>query len=152
MKLIYSGLDELQHHGVKGMRWGVRRYQNKDGSLTATGRKKYIKYAKNNPVEQRKRLVNLMRSNADWTRGKSGKQLKGLAKKLEKEDSRTLSKKKLKNYETTGSKYVSDQGKGYIKLKDLDKFLKPSSGHEYIKLIVNGKKMKLDVFGKLSPL
>jgi hypothetical protein len=32
---------ELYHHGVKGMKWGVRRYQNKDGSLTAQGRKRY---------------------------------------------------------------------------------------------------------------
>lgn len=31
----------IKHHGVKGMKWGVRRYQNKDGSLTAEGRKKY---------------------------------------------------------------------------------------------------------------
>lgn len=32
---------EIVHSGVKGMRWGVRRYQNKDGSLTAAGRKRY---------------------------------------------------------------------------------------------------------------
>lgn len=31
---------ELYHHGIKGMKWGVRRYQNKDGSLTAAGKKR----------------------------------------------------------------------------------------------------------------
>lgn len=33
--------DELYHHGVKGMRWGVRKYQNADGTLTAEGRRRY---------------------------------------------------------------------------------------------------------------
>lgn len=32
---------ELYHHGTKGMKWGIRRYQNKDGSLTPAGRKRY---------------------------------------------------------------------------------------------------------------
>ena len=34
--------DELQHHGTKGMRWGFRRYQNKDGSLTPAGKKRRL--------------------------------------------------------------------------------------------------------------
>lgn len=33
--------DYLAHYGIKGMKWGVRRYQNKDGSLTSEGKKHY---------------------------------------------------------------------------------------------------------------
>lgn len=35
--------DHLEHHGIKGQRWGVRRFQNADGSLTDKGRKHYQK-------------------------------------------------------------------------------------------------------------
>lgn len=35
-------LDYLQHHGIKGMKWGVRRYQNEDGTLTEEGRRRYL--------------------------------------------------------------------------------------------------------------
>ena len=36
---IYN--DYLMHHGIKGQKWGVRRYQNPDGTLTDRGKKRY---------------------------------------------------------------------------------------------------------------
>lgn len=37
----YDHSNELYHHGIVGMKWGVRRYQNLNGSLTAAGKRKY---------------------------------------------------------------------------------------------------------------
>ena len=39
--MVYVMNDELYHHGIKGQKWGIRRYQNEDGSLTDAGKKRY---------------------------------------------------------------------------------------------------------------
>ena len=47
------------HHGIKGQKWGVRRFQNKDGSLTAKGRQRYGETAnkrEETPEERKKRI------------------------------------------------------------------------------------------------
>lgn len=48
--ILHNG--ELYHYGVKGMKWGVHRYQNKDGTLTAAGRKRMYKDIKQAAKQQ----------------------------------------------------------------------------------------------------
>lgn len=47
-KYILTSDGELRHWGIKGMKWGVRRYQNEDGSLTERGQKRYARDQREN--------------------------------------------------------------------------------------------------------
>lgn len=49
----------LYHHGVKGMRWGVRRYQNADGSLTPAGKKRYDRDVRENNAKKKDNRINI---------------------------------------------------------------------------------------------
>lgn len=56
---------ELYHYGIKGQKWGVRRFQNPDGSLTAKGRKRLAKDQKSWEREVKKNFTNPYNKAAD---------------------------------------------------------------------------------------
>lgn len=75
----------IEHHGILGMKWGVRRYQNADGTLTAKGKKRYAKVASSPRLAKAE------------TRG-----AKSIAKRNVKDNTRYA-----KAYETAAKKYRS---------------------------------------------
>ena len=58
--------DELYHFGVKGMKWGVRRYQNEDGSLTSLGKKRDKMLSDRKIAKKRSTRSNIV--NAEYSR------------------------------------------------------------------------------------
>lgn len=85
--------EELQHWGIKGMKWGQRRYQNKDGSLTPAGQKRYNKEMEKLKKDQAKlKEAQRIQKNKQRTQSKLDK-LEAAKKKL-KEDQKALADEK----------------------------------------------------------
>lgn len=94
----YNYPNELYHHGILGMKWGIRRFQNKDGSLTAAGKKR---------AQQDTEEVNEDYKKAHTSKNikkMSNQELKDVNKRLQMENE--YSKLTNKN-NTAGKKFVS---------------------------------------------
>lgn len=78
--------DELAHHGILGMKWGVRRYQNEDGSLTAAGKKRYSDSVKDKLADVGKKIKDTASDIAfetQWAVSRAGDAIKDVPKKID---------------------------------------------------------------------
>lgn len=72
-----ENLDHLEHYGTPGMKWGVRNYLDKNGTLTAAGRERYRtssgKYTQSSGLQNQKRAIEQARTSIKGLQGKSNK-------------------------------------------------------------------------------
>lgn len=51
----------IAHYGIKGQKWGVRRFQNADGSLTKAGKERYNLFLISRPIRYMRRLISFLK-------------------------------------------------------------------------------------------
>lgn len=138
---------ELSHHGIKGMKWGIRRYQNADGSLTPEGERRYYSY------EGAKRARHLKNAGTIASVGSAAGGLLSAVGSLYKDSKTPENIKNSKEYQRSQAiKTAGQYGTAFIGMlagmgieaknsKRLDDIIKKSSKQEFDK-IKNDKHFK----------
>lgn len=138
---------ELYHHGIKGQKWGVRRYQNDDGSLTSAGKQRYgsvgdrVKKAIGNAIEKEanRNAERWMDHAADVN---AKRKAKAIAKEHRSEDSRKTNKLRRENeYLQRRAKSVRASEKTKAKAAEVkEKFEKSKSRDDAVRTITKTAK------------
>ena len=139
----YLDVDELYHHGIKGMKWGVRRFQRKDGSLTSAGKKRYLDdpSVKSSKAKMESDRVKQRLANAEYNKA-SNKASFVPTKSNMQEANKAYARKIKADSEYRRSKFDYGTNKEAARLRESGKEIKNKSKHR-LKLEEQYKKMGL---------
>lgn len=149
--------DELYHWGVKGMKWGVRRYQNKDGTLTSAGQKRYERDQRENSGKKKGNKVGQADPNRwvkeDMERSKrltdSSKQLTNDLKNMNDKAIKNAPKKQM-DLSNMSDKELRDQiNRAFLEKQYNDMFNPPqvSKGREFAGKLLDSAGTALAITG-----
>ena len=136
--------EELYHHGILGQKWGLRRYQNADGTLTPEGRERMLARARK--YESKANVTIGESRSAKLRRAKLNQKAKNARYEVRKSD---LKKARLKKAENNAKKSVKDMSDEELKREIARAKLENEYSQLHPKQVSAGRKFASYVFKRM---
>lgn len=136
--------NELYHHGILGQKWGVRRYQNADGTLTSEGRERML--AKARKYESKANTTIGESNSAKRKRAKLNQKAKDARYEVKKSD---LKKARLKKSENNAKRSVKDMSDDELRREIARAKLENEYNQLHPKHVSAGRKFASYVFKRM---